>query len=108
MPRGKGATGASCVAAYKLTAEGAQPAGMLVPPRNRLKVLSVVRALPDANGFVTGEPNLMLVSCKSEALFAFGQAMEVLSAVRALPDTNGFVTGEPMSMQVPCTWGFCV
>lgn len=56
VPRGKSATSASCVAAYRMTAEGATPAGMLVPPRDRLKVLSVVRALADANGFITGAP----------------------------------------------------
>lgn len=39
-----------------MTAEGATPAGMLVPPRDRLKVLSVVRALADADGFITGAP----------------------------------------------------
>lgn len=56
VPRGKSAASASCVAAYRMTAEGATPAGMLVPPRDRLKVLSVVRALADADGFITGAP----------------------------------------------------
>ena len=52
MPRSKNGASASCVAAYRLTQNGAEPAGLLLP--SGVKMLSFVRSLPAANGFLTG------------------------------------------------------
>jgi hypothetical protein len=53
VPRSKNGASASCVAAYRLTQNGAEPAGLLLP--SGVKMLSFVRSLPAVNGFLTGE-----------------------------------------------------
>jgi hypothetical protein len=52
VPRAKGGASASCVAAYRLTQGGAEPAGLLLP--SGVKMLSFVRSLPAVDAFLTG------------------------------------------------------
>ena len=55
VPRAKGDASASCVAAYRLTQGGAEPAGLLLP--SGVKMLSFVRSLPAVDAFLTGGPS---------------------------------------------------